>query len=84
MSDEPTFPTDAFGNRPDATSRPAAPASTAAPTVAPDRAVAGGGETPGEVVATVETVKSLWPAAGVAIGIGSAAIAAALLYRSRR
>lgn len=82
MSDEPTFPADAFGKGPETVSPPK-PAAT--PQIAPDRAVAGGGETPAEVVATVETVKNnLWPAAGVAIGIGSAAIAAALLYRSRR
>ncbi len=84
MSEEPTFPTDAFGKGPEVYAPPAAePAKTPAPD---DRPAASGGEASAtEALAAAKAVKSkLWPAAGVAIGIGSAAVAAALLYRSRR
>lgn len=81
MSQEPTFPADAMPGRADAAKASPAPAGPAEAAAQPEEPA-----TPvGEALAGVNAAKSrLWPAAGVAIGIGSAAIAAALIYRSRR
>lgn len=85
MSEEPAFPAEAFGKGPESYTPPAAATPSATP-AGEDRPAASGGEASAtEALAAAKAVKGkLWPAAGVAIGIGSAAVAAALLYRSRR
>ncbi|TVV70130.1 hypothetical protein [Sphingomonas solaris] len=88
MSQEPAFPADAVPGAGAAALPPATTASHAGNDAVADASPANpGGELAGagEAIAAASALKSnLWPAAGVAIGIGSAAVAAALLYRGRR
>ena len=70
MSDEPTFPKEAAVGA-DAASVPASPSTAEAPAGDPDQ-----GKLP-------DPRRKKYVAAGVAAGIGSAAIVAALLYANR-